>query len=153
MYEDTPACAVAQVTFEAGCRNNWHVHPVGQILVVTEGLGLYQEEGQPARFLRPGDVIHIKTGVNHWHGATPEQATSHIAITLKDKNGQMVTWGEPMTGEVFAAAAAITGLTPTTGIASGAPQYLLRGATCVLGESLCGLNRKTPGGTLPAHCQ
>jgi quercetin dioxygenase-like cupin family protein len=58
------------VTFEPGCRNNWHSHPAGQILVVTAGQGYYQEKGQPAQLLRAGDTVSIAPILVHWHGAT-----------------------------------------------------------------------------------
>jgi len=73
---------VGVVTFEPGCRNNWHIHHDGfQILLITGGEGWYQEEGQPARFLKAGDVVVIHDGVKHWHGATQDSWFEHIAIT------------------------------------------------------------------------
>ncbi|CAI2615572.1 cupin domain-containing protein [Apilactobacillus apinorum] len=73
---------VDNVTFEPGCRNNWHIHHDGyQLLLVTGGVGLYQEEGQPARELHPGDVVVTHDGVKHWHGATQDSWFSHVAIT------------------------------------------------------------------------
>lgn len=105
MHTDTPACSVGEVAFTAGCRNNWHTHPVAQILVVTAGRGLYQEEGQPARLLLPGQVVYTGSGVNHWHGACPETAMTHLAITLKDEAGQQVVWGKEVSQEVYTQAA------------------------------------------------
>lgn len=73
---------VGNVTFEPGCRNHWHIHHDGfQILLVTGGAGWYQEAGQPARALYPGDVVITKDGVKHWHGAQADSWFSHIAIT------------------------------------------------------------------------
>lgn len=73
---------VANVTFESGCRNNWHIHHDGyQLLLVTAGEGWYQEKGKPARLLHPGDTVAIHQGVEHWHGATKDSWFSHIAIT------------------------------------------------------------------------
>lgn len=73
---------VGNVTFEPGCRNNWHIHHDGyQLLLVTGGMGLYQEEGKPARLLQPGDVVVTHDGVKHWHGATDDSWFSHVAIT------------------------------------------------------------------------
>ncbi|RZL16670.1 MAG: cupin domain-containing protein, partial [Hymenobacter sp.] len=67
----TPTDVVmGSVTFESGCRNRWHSHPAGQVLVVTAGQGYYQEKGQPAQLIQPGDVVNIAPGVAHWHGAT-----------------------------------------------------------------------------------
>lgn len=73
---------VGNVTFEPGCRNNWHIHHDGyQLLLVTGGKGLYQEEGKRARLLQPGDVVVTHDGVKHWHGATADSWFSHVAIT------------------------------------------------------------------------
>lgn len=73
---------IGNVTFEPGCRNNWHKHLDGfQILLVTGGEGWYQEEGQPARFLKPGDVVVTKEGVKHWHGAIADSWFVHVAVT------------------------------------------------------------------------
>lgn len=73
---------VSNVTFEPGCRNNWHIHRDGfQILLVTGGEGWYQADGQTARLLRAGDVVITHDGVKHWHGATHDSWFEHIAIT------------------------------------------------------------------------
>lgn len=73
---------VANVSFEPGCRNNWHVHHNGyQLLLVTAGEGWYQEFGKPAQKLHPGDAVAIHEGVKRWHGATKDSWFSHIAIT------------------------------------------------------------------------
>lgn len=69
----TQGVAIANVTFEPGCRNNWHIHHKGgQILLVTGGRGYYQAWGEPARELHPGDVVHIPPETKHWHGAAPD---------------------------------------------------------------------------------
>lgn len=82
LKEDDLDIKISHVTFEAGCRNNWHIHHEGyQVLLVTEGKGWYQEENEPARSILAGDVIYIKEGVKHWHGASQEESCSHIAIT------------------------------------------------------------------------
>lgn len=74
--------SVGNVTFEPGCRNNWHIHHDGyQLLLVTGGEGWYQEAGQRPRFLTAGDVVVIKEGVKHWHGATKDSWFEHLAIT------------------------------------------------------------------------
>ncbi len=77
---------LANVTFEPGCRNNWHIHKAtsggGQILVCTAGFGWYQEEGKKPQSLKPGDVINIKPGIKHWHGAKKDSWFSHIAIEV-----------------------------------------------------------------------
>lgn len=73
---------VGNVTFEPGCRNNWHIHHDGfQILLVTGGEGWYQEEGKAAQFLQAGDVVVTHDGIKHWHGATNDSWFEHIAIT------------------------------------------------------------------------
>ena len=76
----------ANVTFEAGCRNNWHIHHAksggGQILVCVAGHGYYQEWGKPAQELRPGDVVNIPVDVKHWHGAAPDSWFSHLAVEV-----------------------------------------------------------------------
>ena len=75
---------VANVTFEPGCRNNWHIHHAtkggGQILLCVDGEGWYQEKGKPAQSLHPGDVVTISAGVKHWHGAKENSWFSHLAI-------------------------------------------------------------------------
>lgn len=91
------------VTFEARARTHWHTHPKGQVLIVVEGVGLYQEQGKPAQIIKKGDVVNIPEDVVHWHGASAEQKMVHIAIT-NFKDEEQVTWLEPVNDEVFAAA-------------------------------------------------
>jgi quercetin dioxygenase-like cupin family protein len=88
------------VTFEPRARTAWHTHPLGQTLIVTAGLGLVQEWGKPVQVIRPGDVVWIPPGVKHWHGATPTNGMSHIAIAeaLDDKT---VAWLEKVTDEQY----------------------------------------------------
>jgi len=101
---DNPTdCTVGDVTFEPGCRNNWHSHPAGQILVVTAGAGYYQEKGQPARLLHPGDTVSIAPGVVHWHGATATSLFTHLAINPNAKQG-VSDWLQPVTDEEYQAA-------------------------------------------------
>ena len=74
---------ISNVTFEPGCRNNWHIHHKGgQILLCTSGRGYYQEWGKPAQELHPGDVVNIPPEVKHWHGAAPDSWFAHIAIAV-----------------------------------------------------------------------
>ena len=88
---------IGAVTFEPGCRNNWHIHRDGfQILLVTGGEGWYQEEGSPAQFLKAGDVIVTHDGVKHWHGATKDSWFSHIAITAGKPE-----WLEPVDDDTY----------------------------------------------------
>ncbi len=81
---------IFNVTFEPGCRNNWHIHHAdkggGQILVCVAGKGYYQEWGKKARKLCPGDVVNIPAGVKHWHGAAPDSWFSHLAIEVPGEN-------------------------------------------------------------------
>ncbi len=87
---------VANVTFEPSCRNNWHIHHKGgQILLVTAGRGWYQEWGQPARALRPGDVVEIPPEVKHWHGAAADSWFAHLAIEVPAEGGSN-EWLEPV---------------------------------------------------------
>ncbi len=81
----------ALVTFAAGARTAWHSHPRGQTLIVTEGLGRVQMWGEPAQLVRAGDVVRIPAGVKHWHGASPDQATTHIAVQ-EHLDGRTVQW-------------------------------------------------------------
>ena len=82
----TQQVGIYNVTFEPGCRNNWHIHHAksggGQILVCVAGTGYYQEWGKPAQELRPGDVVNIPVGVKHWHGAAPDSWFSHLAVEV-----------------------------------------------------------------------
>lgn len=77
---------IGNVTFEPGCRNNWHIHKStqggGQILLVTAGRGWYQEWGKPARALHPGDVVNIPANVKHWHGAARDSWFAHLAVEV-----------------------------------------------------------------------
>ena len=79
----TQGVSIGNVTFEPGCRNNWHIHHKGgQILLVTAGRGYYQEWGREARELKPGDVVQIPPEVKHWHGAAPDSWFAHLAVEV-----------------------------------------------------------------------
>jgi quercetin dioxygenase-like cupin family protein len=89
------------VTFEPACRNNWHIHTKGgQILYCTAGNGWYQEEGKPARALRPGDVVNIPAGVKHWHGAAKDSWFAHIALMVPAEDAT-TEWLNPVTDEEY----------------------------------------------------
>jgi 4-carboxymuconolactone decarboxylase len=88
------------VTFEVGARTNWHTHPKGQVLIVTEGSGFYHEKRQPARAIRKGDIVNIPENVEHWHGASAKTSMTHIAITNFNDNVQ-VTWLQPVSDQEF----------------------------------------------------
>lgn len=96
---------VYNVTFEPGCRNSWHSHTGGQILLCTAGRGYYQEQGRPARELLPGDVVEIAPDVVHWHGAAPDSWFSHLAVECNPQTNRN-TWLEPVDDEQYAAATA-----------------------------------------------
>jgi len=90
----------AYVTFEPGARSAWHTHPAGQRLIVTSGVGLTQQEGQPVQTIRAGDVVSCPPGVRHWHGATPGSAMTHLAIS-GTVDGKSVDWKEQVTDEQY----------------------------------------------------
>lgn len=92
----------ASVTFEPGARTAWHSHPLGQILVVTEGLGWTQREGEEIIEIRPGDVVWCPPGQRHWHGGAPDTGMTHIAIQ-EALNGSPVTWMEKVSDVVYLA--------------------------------------------------
>ena len=102
------ACAVslANVTFEPGCRNNWHIHHAasggGQLLICTAGEGWYQEEGKPAVSLTPGTVITIPAEVKHWHGAKKDSWFAHIAVEVPGEQTAN-EWLEPVDDAAYAA--------------------------------------------------
>lgn len=98
--DDAMDCTVGNVTFAAGCRNNWHSHPGGQILLCTSGKGYYQEKGSPIRLLLPGDVVKIAPDVIHWHGAAPDCEFTHLAIGPQTGKGPVV-WLDAVTDEEY----------------------------------------------------
>jgi len=98
--DETGNYTVGNVLFEPGCRNNWHTHPAGQILIVTDGKGCYQERGKVARMLSKGDVVIIPSNTEHWHGATKDCSLIHIVITNNTKQGA-VKWLEPVNDEDY----------------------------------------------------
>ena len=98
--DETGHYAVGNVVFEPGCRNNWHKHPAGQILLVTDGNGFYQERGRPARLLKKGDIVVIPSHVEHWHGAARDSSLTHIVVTNNSRNGA-VEWLSPVTDQEY----------------------------------------------------
>jgi quercetin dioxygenase-like cupin family protein len=98
-----PARALgASVTFEPGARTAWHTHPLGQTLIVTAGCGLVQRRGGPIEQIRPGDVVWIPPGEEHWHGATATTAMTHIAI-VEQLDGKTADWMENVSDEQYQA--------------------------------------------------
>jgi quercetin dioxygenase-like cupin family protein len=91
---------VGNVYFEKSARSNWHVHPSGQILIVLDGEGYHQLEGQPKQTMSKGDVIKCPPNVKHWHGATENGSLTQMYILPKTENG-IVTWLEPVTDEQY----------------------------------------------------
>ena len=94
---------VSNVTFSPGCRNNWHSHTGGQLLIAVGGRGYYQEKGRPARELLPGDVVEIAPDVVHWHGAAPDSWFSHLAVECNPATN-VNTWLEPVDDAPYDAA-------------------------------------------------
>lgn len=97
----TEQVGIGNVTFEPGCRNNWHIHHGGgQILLCAAGRGYYQEWGKPAQELHPGDVVNIPPEVKHWHGAAPDSWFAHLAVEVPSENGSN-EWLEPVSDEEY----------------------------------------------------
>ncbi len=94
---------VYNVTFEPGCRNNWHKHTGGQMLIAVGGVGYYQERGQTAKKLLPGDIVEIPCDVEHWHGASSESWFSHLAVECNPATNKN-TWLEPVSDDDYKAA-------------------------------------------------
>ena len=100
---DPARASGATVTFEPGGRTAWHTHPLGQVLIVTSGVGRVQQWGDPVDEIRPGDVVRIAPGVKHWHGAAPTSAMSHIAI-VEMLDGKSVDWMEQVSDAQYGGA-------------------------------------------------
>lgn len=96
---------VYNVTFEPSARTHWHSHPGGQILLVTDGAGYYQEKGKAAQLCKPGDVVAIPSNVIHWHGAAPNSQFVHIGMSTQVHLGP-AKWLGPVTDEEYLAATA-----------------------------------------------
>ena len=92
--------SAGSVTFEPKARTNWHTHPKGQILIVIEGNGFYQEKDKLALPIKKGDVVNIPENTEHWHGASATNKMVHIAIT-NYKDEVQVTWLQPVTDEEY----------------------------------------------------
>ncbi len=86
--------SIAMATYDGGAKLDWHIHPGGQVLLITEGAGYYQERGKPVRIVHKGDVIRCAPGVEHWHGALPNSNFAYIAVTPTQK-GKTI-WLEPV---------------------------------------------------------
>ncbi|EKQ7190407.1 TPA: cupin domain-containing protein [Klebsiella pneumoniae] len=100
---DTPppgSVAAASVTFFPGARTAWHTHAAGQHLIVLEGTGCIQINGQPVQVMHAGDIVWIAPGERHWHGAMPDRAMTHIAVQER-MNGNSTDWEEPVPDETY----------------------------------------------------
>lgn len=98
--DDNLNTVAGKVIFEPKARTNWHSHAGGQILIVTDGVGYYQEEGKPIKVIRKGDVIKAPANVQHWHGASPEHSMTHNAI-VPDLDEGRTSWSNPVTDEEY----------------------------------------------------
>src|SRR5438876_12184586 len=96
----------ASVTFEPGARTAWHIHPLGQTLIVIAGCGLVQSLGGPIEKIRPGDVVWCPPREKHWHGATATTAMTHIAI-VEQLDGKTVDWLERVSDEQYQAGSSV----------------------------------------------
>ena len=102
--DDPARLAGALVRFAAGARSAWHIHPLGQTLIVVSGTGWHQCEGEPRQEIRTGDIVFCEPNRRHWHGATPDSPMAHIALQ-EALDGKVVTWMEKVTDEEYLAEA------------------------------------------------
>lgn len=91
---------VTYATFEPGAKLNWHIHPGGQILMITEGKGYYQERGKPIEIVQKGDVIKCLPNVEHWHASTPTNSFAYVATTTNHEKGRTI-WLEEVTEKEY----------------------------------------------------
>lgn len=98
--DSTYNTVVGNVYFEPGARSNWHTHPSGQILIITDGVGYHQIKGQARQTIKKGDIVKCPPNVEHWHGASPDTGLLQMYILPKTENG-VVEWLEPVTDEEY----------------------------------------------------
>lgn len=91
---------VGNVYFEPGARSNWHSHPAGQILIITDGIGYHQIEGKPIEIIKKGSVVKCPPNVRHWHGASADMGLQQLYIVPNTEKG-IVNWNEVVTDEVY----------------------------------------------------
>ncbi len=91
---------IGNVYFEPGARSNWHTHPAGQILIITDGIGYHKIKGQPRQTIKKGDVVKCPPNVEHWHGASPDSGMQQLYILSKTEKG-LVTWLQKVTDEEY----------------------------------------------------
>ena len=101
--DDQSAVGCAHVRFAPGARTAWHTHPKGQTLYVTDGIGWVATRNGGTREIRPGDVVHIEPGEEHWHGATADRFMAHVAVQQADDAGEVVTWLDHVTDAEYGA--------------------------------------------------
>ena len=116
--EGAERASAGTVSFSPGARTAWHSHPLGQTLVVTAGIGRIQRWGGPVEQIQVGDVVHIPAHVKHWHGAAPDSAMTHIAIT-EAQDGKSAEWMEQVSDTQYAAAPALVAVAPSTSPSQG----------------------------------
>lgn len=144
VQDNTPFnCPIGHVTFEPGCRNNWHKHPGGQILLVTAGTGYYQQRGKAAQALRPGDVVTIDANVEHWHGASAADFFSHLAISTNPQKGP-AQWLEAVSAKDYDAAHKMQPAAPRVGQAPRFSPAALQQYAALFGQAQPALTRTDP---------
>jgi quercetin dioxygenase-like cupin family protein len=94
--------SIGNVYFEPGARSNWHTHPAGQILIITDGIGYHQIEGKPIETIKKGDVVKCPPNVRHWHGASAYVGLQQLYVVPNTEKG-IVNWQEPVTDEQYSA--------------------------------------------------
>lgn len=99
--KDSSKLSSGVVTFEAGARTAWHVHPNGQMLIILEGKGWTQQWGEPVIEFEKGDIVWIPAGEKHWHGAAADSSMSHLAIAPEDENQNSTEWFEKVSNEQY----------------------------------------------------
>jgi len=97
----TSRLSASSVHFTPGARTAWHMHPNGQTIYVTEGVGRCQRRGGPVEVIRPGDRVYFEPDEEHWHGAAPNRFMSHLALLQVDDQGKSAAWGEQVTDEEY----------------------------------------------------
>lgn len=100
MPDSTYTTIVGNVYFEPGARSNWHTHPAGQILIITDGVGYHQIEGQEVETITKGDVIKCPPNAKHWHGASADRGLQQMYIVPNTEKG-IVNWMEAVTDEQY----------------------------------------------------
>lgn len=100
--DSTFTTVVGKVVFEPGARSNWHSHPAGQLLIVTDGVGYHQIKGEPKQIIRKGDTVKCPPNVTHWHGASPGSSMTHIYILPNTEKG-IVNWMQAVTDQEYKA--------------------------------------------------